>query len=166
MAASLTWTTGVSMADQKKMQQQSNRLQQRGQGEVKGIGGGRIQGLMGRCHVCHRSSGGGKEDGGGRGGSAPDDGAGVVGVGHHPRRSTPIGDWGRLPSTDRWQEGSGGANMLSRMVQPTDQSTMRHRVRKPEAKKYACGQSIIHGGEDRRKVLRTGTNYRCMWTGP
>jgi hypothetical protein len=27
-------------------------------------------------------------------------------------------------------------------------------VRLSEAKKHACGRSIIHGGEDRRKVLR------------
>ena len=35
-------------------------------------------------------------------------------------------------------------------------------VQKPEAKIYACGQSIIHGGEDRQKELqkpKIGTNY-------
>jgi hypothetical protein len=39
----------------------------------------------GRGELWRLSSGGGKEDGGGRGVSAPDDGAGVVGVGLLPR---------------------------------------------------------------------------------
>ena len=40
--------------------------------------------------LSHLSSGSGKEDGSRSGGSAPDNGAGVVGVGLLPQRSTPL----------------------------------------------------------------------------
>jgi hypothetical protein len=116
-------------------------------GRLKDLGG--VHSRVGGMLSC-LSLGGGEEDGGRRGGSAPDDGAGVVGVGHLPKRSTPASNQGRLSSTDRRQEGSKGETLLSHiMVPPTDQPTIRHRVRKLEAKKYACGLIIIHGGEDR-----------------
>ena len=94
----------------------------------------------------------------GRGGSAPDDGARVVGISHLPQRSTPVGDRGRLSSTDRRQEGSKGANFLGHiMVQPTHQPTMRHWVQKPEAKKKPVDRaSYLVGRTDERynkKVL-------------
>ena len=73
------WTTARRWG-QKEMQQ-SNRLQRRQQGEVKGIGGAHL-GVGGT--LSGLSSGGSEEDGSGRGGSAPDDGAGVVGVYHLP----------------------------------------------------------------------------------
>ena len=36
---------------------------------------------------------------------------------------------------------------------------MRLWVQKPEAKKYACGQSIIHGGEDRQKEQKSTVDH-------
>ena len=42
-------------------------------------------------------------------------------------------------------------------------------VRLSEAKKHACGRTIILGGEDRRQstnYVLSSTNYRCLWTGP
>ena len=49
------------------------------------------------------------------------------------------------------------------MVQPTDQPTMQHRVRNLEAKKYACGQSLIHWGgrTDKRYYKRVLTIDAC-----
>ena len=68
--------------------QQPNRIQQRGQGEVRGIGG--VHSGVGEM-LLPLSSGSDKEDGNRRGGSALDNGAGVVGG----------------------KKGAGGANLLS-----------------------------------------------------
>ena len=148
----LRWTTARRWG-QKEMNQ-SNRVQRRHQGKVKGIGGTHL-GVGGM--LSHLSSGGGKEDSGRRGGSAPDKGAGVVGIGHLLQRSMPVGNQGRSSLTDRWQEGSKGANLLGHMmVEPTDQPTMRHWVRKPEAKKI-CLWTEYHtwwGGQTKSTTKR------------